>query len=89
MSNSPFMQDQEMMRDALSMEKLVTSNYNTFANECATPQLFNEVVNLLHEEHDIQNDVFNVMHSRGWYPTPAAEQQKIDEAKTKYNNMSL
>ena len=89
MGSNPYMQDKELLTDALSSEKLVTSSYDTFANECSTPQLFTEVLNLLHEEHDIQNDIFTEMHTRGWYPTPAAEQQKIDEAKMKFDQMTL
>ena len=45
-------------------------------------------MSLLHEEHDIQADVFEEMHSRGWYMTPAAQQQKIDTAKTKFENVA-
>ena len=43
---------------------------------------------LLREEHDIQFDIFEEMHSRGWYMTPAAEQQKINTAKTKFENIA-
>jgi ribosomal protein S21 len=41
-------------------------------------------MNLLNKEHDIQVDVFNEMHSRGYYPTPSAEDKKIQEAKQKF-----
>ena len=29
--------DREMLTDALSSEKFMTENYNTYANECASP----------------------------------------------------
>ena len=46
--------DREMLTDALSSEKFMTENYNTYANECASPSLMNEFMNLLSEEHQIQ-----------------------------------
>lgn len=88
MNNKPFMPEKEMLSDVLSSQKLVTSNYNTFANECAGKKLRDDAMSLLKEEHDIQFDIFEQMHSRGWYMTPAAEQQKIDTAKTKFQNIA-
>ena len=73
--------DKELLTDALDAQKTETNHYNTFANECAHPELRNTFLNILQEEHDIQFDVFNIMHDAGFYPTPSAEQPKIDEAK--------
>ena len=61
---------------------------NSFSSEAATPQVRQSFLSLLSEEHEIQNAVFLEMNKRGWYPTPAAEQQKIEEAKQKYRNMA-
>ena len=82
------MPEKEMLSDVLSSQKQVTENYNTFANECAGKQLREDAMTLLREEHDIQFDIFEEMHSRGWYMTPAAEQQKINTAKTKFENIA-
>ncbi|MGL4738301.1 MAG: spore coat protein [Cellulosilyticaceae bacterium] len=73
--------EKEILTDALDSEKSATCLYNTFANECVHPDLRDTLLNILDQEHDIQFDVFNAMHARGYYPTPAAEQQKIAEAK--------
>lgn len=88
MNDKPFMPEKEMLSDVLSDQKLVTSNYNTFANECAGKKLRDDAMCILHEEHDIQADVFEEMHSRGWYMTLAAEQQKIETAKAKFQNIA-
>ena len=82
-NNALAMQDQEMMRDALSSEKQMTGLYNAFANECATTAIRDEMLNLLHDEHAIQADLFMEMQKRGWYPTPAAKADKINQAKQK------
>ena len=82
------MNDQEMMHDALSSQKQITGIYNTFANECATPAIRDEMLNILQEEHGIQADIFQEMQKRGWYPTPMAEEQKIQSTKQKFLNMN-
>ena len=81
---NPGFGDREMMDDVLSSQKFITENYNTFANECATPALKSEFMNLLNEEHQIQHDVFTEMQKRGWYQTPAAQADKVNQAKQKF-----
>ncbi len=76
--------DQEMMNDVLSSQKLLTGNYNNFANECASPALLSEMMNILNEEHQIQHQVFDEMQKRGWYQTEPAQQQKVDQCKQQY-----
>lgn len=82
------MQEKEVFDDILSSQKFTTETYNTFANECVTPNIRSEFMKILTEEHQIQADVFDTMQKRGWYPTPAAEQQKIQQAKQKFQNAS-
>jgi len=41
---------------------------------------------ILNQEHDIQKSVFDNMHASGFYPTPAAEEKKVQEAKQKFSN---
>ena len=82
------MQEKEILNDILASQKSATSAYNTFTNECATPAVRDEFMKILTEEHQIQADVFNEMHKRGWYPTPAAEQQKIQQAKQKFQSQN-
>lgn len=81
------MNDKEYMQDSLDSQKRITSTYNTFTNECEHQNLRNDFMNILKEEHNIQNEIYNQMMQRGWYQVPAAEQTKIDEAKQKFSNM--
>ncbi|WP_312645224.1 spore coat protein [Hydrogenoanaerobacterium sp.] len=76
--------DKEMMDDALSSQKFVTGGYNNFANECATPALKTDFMNILNEEHQIQHELFLEMQKRGWYQVEAADQNKVTQAKQKY-----
>ncbi|MCI8360099.1 MAG: spore coat protein [Clostridiales bacterium] len=83
------MQDKELMDDVLTSQKMMTSNYSIYANECAGQSLRTDMLNLLREEHEIQADLFYQMQSKGWYPTPPAEQQKINQTKQKFSQASM
>jgi spore coat protein CotF len=87
--NGQSYQDKEMVTDLLASQKFVTGGYNTFANECATPAIKSDFVNILREEHQLQNEIFNEMHKRGWYQTEAADQNKVNQAKQKYSSTGL
>ena len=84
--NKHTMTDKEMLTDVLSSEKFLTDHYNQYANECASPSLMNEFMNLLSEEHQIQHDVFTEMHKRGWYQTQDAPAEKVQQAKLKFSS---
>ncbi len=77
--------EKEILSDALAAQKASTGNFNTFANECVHEDVRQTMLHILSEEHDIQQDVFNTMHEQGYYPTPAAEQKKVDEVKQQYS----
>ncbi len=78
------MEEKEILGDALSTQKHCTDNYNTFSNECVNEDLRQTMLDILNEEHNMQQDVFNTMHDKGYYPTPEADQQKIEQAKQKF-----
>lgn len=78
--------DRDMLTDVLSSQKFITDGYNTFANECATPAVKTDFMNILKEEHQIQSDVFTEMQNRGWYPTECADQNKVQQAKQKFSS---
>lgn len=79
-----FYTDKEILADALTAEKTATNNYNMYANECVHDNVRSAILHCLEQEHAIQQDVFEVMHAKGFYPTPAAEEQKVQEAKQKF-----
>lgn len=80
--------DQEILTDILTSQKQITGSYNTFSSECAAESLKCDFLNILRDEHNMQSAVFTQMQQRGWYTTAAAQQPKIDAAKTKFQNIS-
>lgn len=77
--------DKEVLADALTAEKTATNHYNTFANECVHDDVRDAILQCLEQEHCIQEDVFCMMHQRGLYPTPDADETKVQEAKQKFS----
>lgn len=77
--------EKEIIGDALASEKTATDHYNTFANECVHENVRSAILHCLDQEHTIQQNVFEMMHSRGFYPTPDAEDKKVDSAKQKFS----
>ncbi len=80
--------DREIMDDVLMSQKHITDVYNTFSNECVNQQLQADMMSILKEEHNMQFDVFSDMQKRGWYSPAAAEQQKVTEAKSKFEGIA-
>jgi spore coat protein CotF len=82
------MGDKEMLQDSLISQKHLTESYNTYAGECVSEQLRGAFLNILDDEHRIQADIFTDLQSNGWYKVEPAEQQKIQQAKQKYSQLS-
>ena len=76
--------DKEILNDGLLAEKASTGKYNMAATECVHEQVRDTMLNILDQEHSIQHEVFEMMHKRGFYETPAAEEQKVQQAKMKH-----
>ena len=72
--------DKTMMTDMLASQKFIAQNYNNYAGECSTKQSKAKLMKILNEEHDIQFQIFQQMNAKGWYPTQAAPQDKINQA---------
>ena len=80
----PSYTEKEILGDALSTQKATTANFNTAANECVHEDVRKTMLHILSQEHDIQQDVFMMMHSEGYYPTPMADEKKLQQVKQQY-----
>lgn len=76
--------DKEMLTDLLNSQKQLACSYNVARLESATPALLSCFTEISEDEHRIQRGIFNMMHARGLYPTPTAEEKKISEAKSAF-----
>lgn len=77
--------DRVIMDNILSVIK---GNCDLFMHgtiESSTPNVHQAFKSSLDETLQVQNEVYNQMSQRGWYTTEQAEQQKISQAKQKFN----
>jgi len=77
--------EKEILGDALATQKASTAEFNTAANECVHEDVRKTMLHILNQEHEIQQDVFEMMHAQGYYPTPAADAKKVEETKQQYS----
>ena len=76
--------DQQILQDSLISEKHMTDSYNLYAGECVNEQLRSTMLNILNDVHSIQAKIFSTMQQNGWYQVEQAEQQKIQQARQKF-----
>ncbi|MBQ2705746.1 MAG: spore coat protein [Agathobacter sp.] len=76
--------EKEILGDALSSQKATTELFNKASNECVHENVRETLLDILEEEHEIQQDVFIMMHDQGMYPTPEADDKKVQQLKQQY-----
>ena len=80
--------DKNLLQDCLKDQKFLAGSYITMATEVACNQLLQDTMKVCQDEININYDIFNLMHQKGWYPVAAAEQQKIQRAQSKAQQLS-
>lgn len=82
----PQMSDRDHLNDILTLEKYLTSSYNTALNELQNPALHQTVQTILNDVHGQQFQMFNEMWENGWYKIKAANQQEISQTHQQFSN---
>ncbi|SMO83347.1 spore coat protein [Melghirimyces algeriensis] len=82
----PEMNDRDRINDVLAMEKYMLMAYNIAANEASNNDLYQIQMNILSELHQCQRDIFNLMHSKGWYKFDNANPQHVAKSAQKFTN---
>lgn len=80
------MTEQQTMMDLLSSQKYLSGMYQSFGNECATPDVRGCMFSILEEEQRISEEIFTQMNTRGYYPVEKAEDTKVNQAKQKFGS---
>ena len=73
--------DKERSTDLLQREKHLAGVYNSSLLEAATPEVVSCLKELLGDTCSMQQQLFQDMNARGWYPVTKAEEQKINQIK--------
>lgn len=77
--------EEQKLTDLLSTQKFLTGAYNSYYCEAATGAVKNCLSSILQDEHRIQEEIFNEMNNRGWYPLEKAEEAKLNSARQKFS----
>lgn len=67
MQNNLGTTDAQLLNDALSTEKHVSSSYNNAILESVDPNIRKQLQHIQQEEQNHAETLFNAMQSRGWY----------------------
>lgn len=60
--------DRDIMTDMLIGTKTISTGYHTAVLEAANDRVRNTLIQINNEELTTQKQMFDLMHSRGWYP---------------------
>lgn len=74
--------DREIVEDILATEKYVTDLYSKATVEATDQQFRNSVQQIQTEMQHNAKRVFDYMAQKGWYPTPAAPPDRINQLRS-------
>ena len=72
-------EDQHLLVRCLNAQEYMTQQYSAQTNRCSSPSVKMTFLNLLEEEHRLQNDLLSEQLRRGWRTIPSADPEKIAE----------
>ena len=79
MEHTPGLADRDLASDLLAFEKQLATSYVRAELEAANQPLRQALHRLHSETEDLHARLFHAMHQRGWYVTPTAGQQAIEQ----------
>lgn len=77
------MDDKTILWDCLKDQKFLAGNYVNMSTEIACSQLLQDTMKICQDEIRSNFDIFNLMNQKGWYAVSPAQQQNIDQARSK------
>ena len=78
------MDDKNLMEDVLLTVKGACDLYLHGTIESSTANVHNTFDQRLNETLQMQNEIYNKMSEKGWYPMETAQTQQIDKVKQNY-----
>lgn len=88
MPQNQTMTDREYMEDILLTAKTLTGLYHYATQEASTEQLHTQFKTNLNDTISMQHNIYSTMQQNGWYPQQQAEQQQVQQVKTKFSQQA-
>lgn len=79
------MNDKDLLEDILMTVKGGSDLYLHGTIESSTPNIHSAFDKALCDSLKMQNEIYNKMSSKGWYPSEKADQNKINQARQKFS----
>ena len=79
------MNDREIMENILMTTKGACDMYMHGTIESSTPQARQAFDSALDDSLCMQDDIYQKMSQKGWYQTQQAQQQQIDQVRSKFS----
>lgn len=79
------MDDKNLMENILLLEKGVCDLYMHGTIESSTANVHQTFCTALNDSLCMQDDIYDKMAAKGWYPTEQAEQNKVNAVKQKFS----
>lgn len=83
---TPFMNDLDYLTDTLCTVKGLVNNYSYALNEASNNDLYNVIKEVFEDVTSMQRVLFDIMFQKGWYCFDKAENKKVNESFTKFND---
>ena len=78
------MDDRNLMENMLLLEKGACDLFMHGTIESSTQNVHQTFNNSLNESLCLQDQIYNKMQAKGWYPTEQADQSKLNTLKNKF-----
>lgn len=78
------MDDKNLMENLLLLEKGVCDLFMHGTIESSTDNVHQTFSTALNDALSIQDNIYDKMAAKGWYPTEQAEQNKVNSVKQKF-----
>ncbi|GHV01336.1 hypothetical protein FACS1894211_10840 [Clostridia bacterium] len=80
--------EKDMLQDILVLEKDMVKTYGHYLIEVSCPNLRNVLTKNLKDNAGDQYQVFAAMTARNYYPVKEAQEQDVQQAKTKFDGIA-
>jgi spore coat protein CotF len=82
----PQMNERDFVNDLLSTEKYMSTSYSSALNEASHQALYQDLLMISNETHQMQRDLYHLMFKNGWYALEAADTQKLQQSHQQFSN---
>lgn len=80
------MNDKDYLNSVLELEKNMSNNYSIALNEASNDELYEDFFSIFEDTKDMAREIYTLMFKNGWYTLEKAEENKIEEKLSCFQN---